>query len=308
MSCGWGKFEKKEGDLTCSPSRIILFREDIELYKHRYIDKEDSDTKSMELGTVIHKMVLEPEKFHEDYLVLPEKTLTNDLDGKALEALCKAHGLKVSGTKAEKLARLREVTEIEKQYDELLLEIPPGKISLPPSVIKKATDIKDKIYGHPKVGEWVRLSEKEKRGWYTDNGLIMRFQIDGFFNYKKIGVIWDLKTTKDWSKKWFERNLFENGTHLQIAAYRRALKQIENIEIDAFMVIAVNPAPPHQVRYYQIDLPTIQAGEIELDIYLKEYKERLIANDFSPRTEDKEIQTISLRSWDWEKIASMETA
>lgn len=305
----WGNYEPKGGEIFCSPSRLILFREDPELYKLRYIDKEDSDSKSMELGTLIHKAVLEPDTFQDEYMILPEKTETNDLDSKQLEALCKANGLKVSGTKAEKLARLREANiEIEVQFDEIMAAMADsGKILVPHPTLKKALAIKEKIYSHPKVGPWVQLSQKEKRGWFEINDVIMRFQIDGFFEHNGVGVVWDLKTTKDWEKRRFERNLFDNGFHIQLEIYRKAIKAIENKEINAFMIIAVETTAPYRVRYYQLDAASLDAAALEIDIYLQEYKERLQANDFSARKEDLDIQTVSLQSWDWNKVNALET-
>ncbi len=308
-NAGWGSYEPKGGEIFCSPSRLILFREDPELYKYRYIDKEDKDTKLMELGTLIHKAVLEPGTFQDDYMILPEKTEANDLDTKALKALCEEYGLKVSGTKAEKLERLREAgVTIEPQFDELMAAMADsGKILVPHHTLKKALAIKEKIYSHPKVGPWVQLSQKEKRGWFEINDVIMRFQIDGFFEHNGVGVVWDLKTTKDWEKRRFERNLFENGFHIQLELYRKAIKAIENKEINAFMIIAVETTAPFRVRYYQLDAASLDAAALEIDVYLKEYKERLQANDFSARKEDIEIQTVSLQSWNWDAVNSLET-
>lgn len=274
----------------------------------RYVDKTEKPSSSMDLGTLIHKAVLEPETFQDQYFVMPGRTDSNDLDSKQLEALCKEHSLKASGTKAEKLSRLREAgIDIEPQYEEIIGSISSDKIIVPPATIKKALAIKDKIYSHEKVGPWVSLSQKEKRGWFEIDGVIMRFQIDGFFEHNGIGVVWDLKTTKDWHSDRFSRSISKNGFHLQLACYREALRKIENKEFNAFMIIAVETSEPFRVRYYQIDEASLDAGRKELDIYLQDYKYRLQNNDFSPRKEDTKINLVSLTSWDWEKINSLES-
>ena len=254
----------------------------------------------MDFGSLVHHMVLRPESFNEKYLVLPEKTPQNDLGSKELEAICKELGLKVSGTKAEKIARIREVTELEKQYDEIIAEIPEGITVVPPSQIQSAKAISEKIRGNPRVGPWIEQSEKEKSGFYTEkNGLIVRFQIDSFFEHKNVGVIADLKITRDWHPKSFEYNLHKSGIAIQLAFYRRALRAIEGKDFSAFLIIAVEPKSPHRVRFYQIDNACLDKSDEEIDVLLEEYKERLISNDWSERTREKEIKQVTFKSWEW---------
>jgi hypothetical protein len=82
---GWGSISNRENYIICSPSALIAFREDPEIYKMKYIDKEDYSTDSMEFGTLVHLRVLEPEKFFSEYMVLPPKTDQNDYDAELLK-------------------------------------------------------------------------------------------------------------------------------------------------------------------------------------------------------------------------------
>lgn len=303
----WGTYEPKAGDILCSFSRLLAFRESPELYKAKYIDKTIEQTKSMSDGTVIHECVLERELFNQKYILPPEETNQNNLDKKALEALCVQMGLKKSGNKDELILRIREMNpDFPIQIDEFV--VPEGKMSIPPKLMKSCLAIYDKVYSHPKVGEWLKLSKKENFGYFTDpkTGVVIRFKIDGFFDYKNVHVITDFKTTIYWDKRRFEQKMFDEGIHIQMAVYKRALKIIEVKDVNAFLVIAVEPNTPHRTRYYQIDQATVEAGELELDHYLKEYKDRIERNDFSPRKEDDEIQTASLQAWSWDKISSIE--
>lgn len=295
---GWGKYQKKDGDITCSPSRLITFREDPVLYKAQYIDKVTENTKSMDFGTAVHSYVLEPQKFAEKYQILPEKTAENDLDSKQLEALCVELGLKKTGTKAEKIARIREVAPLAKQYDELLAEMPQDRISLPPDTLNACKTISERIMAHPKVGQWVSLADKEKRGWFThESGIVMRFQIDCPFEYKDAGVICDLKVHREWNSKWFDNWLYDSGTYIQLACYREAMKKIEGKVFRHFLVISVEPTFPYRVRYREIDEASIDKGLEDMNKYLYEFKERTINNDWSERAEDLEIKTVGLRAY-----------
>lgn len=309
MTKGWGRFEPKGGEIFASPSRLILFRESPLLYKAKYIDKVVEDTPSMDFGTLVHKTVLEPESFEKEYLVLPEKTKENDLDSKQLEALCKELGLKVSGTKAEKVLRIREaLPDFPKQYDELLAEIPKDLKVVPPKQVESAKLIAERISNHKQVGTWIKLAEKEKRGFFEFDGVIIRFQIDAFFEHKGAAVLTELKITKDWDSRNFEYNLFKNGFHIQLAIYREALKAIEGKEINAFLIVAVEPKLPHRIRFHQLDIAAIDAGLTEFKHYLKEYKKALQENDFSERPETQEINIVSLKQWDWDRISNIEVS
>jgi hypothetical protein len=72
--------------------------------------------------------------------------------------------------------------------DEILAQ---GKKAIPPSVMKKLEDINNKIMSHPKVGEWLRLCEKEKKGYWQDpeTGIVMPFLADGFLNIKALEFV-----------------------------------------------------------------------------------------------------------------------
>ena len=50
----WGSIPDRENHIVCSPSALLAFRQDPEIYKMRYIDKEEYTTDSMEFGTLVH--------------------------------------------------------------------------------------------------------------------------------------------------------------------------------------------------------------------------------------------------------------
>ena len=101
-------------------------------------------------------------------------------------------------------------------------------------------------------------------------------------------------------------NLFDNGYHLQAAAYLMGISEIEGKSFSNFLFIAIEPKAPHRVRFYQLDQAAIEAGMLELNHYLHEFKERWINKDFGPRMIDTQIQETSLASFAWEKLGDME--
>lgn len=305
---GWGQIPNRENHIICSPSALISLRKDPEIYKMRYIDKVDDTTEAMAFGSLVHLRVLQPDIFFEQYAVLPPKTVENDFDSEALKAMCKELGEKVTGTKRELAERIRTHKPEFKIYEELVDEVTAqGKKALPPATIKKLDEINAKIMAHEKVGEWIRVADKEKKGYWTHpSGVVMSFVADAFFMFKGIGICIDLKITTHFEPNRFMRNLYDSGYHMQAAAYCQAISDIEGQSFDNFLFVAIEPAAPHRVRFLQLDSAAIEAGKVELNKYMNEFKARTEQNDWSPRSIDTQIQQVSLASWDWEKIQEVE--
>ena len=100
----------------------------------------------------------------------------------------------------------------------------------------------------------------------------------------------------------------ETTSSVTISVYREALKAIEGKEINAFLIVAVEPKFPHRIRFHQLDIAAIDAGLTEFKHYLKEYKKALQENDFSERPETQEINIVSLKQWDWGAISNIEVS
>lgn len=308
--CGWGEIPNRQDYIVCSPSALISFREDPEIYKMRYVDKEDEKTSSMEFGSLVHLRVLQPEKFESEYAIFPEKTPDNDFDSERLKSMCKEFGEKVTGTKRELAERLRVHIPGFKIYEEIIDEMSScGKKLLPHATMKKLNIIHDKIYSHHQVGEWMRLGESEKKGYWQDpeTGIVMPFVADRFFKYKNIGIIIDLKITTYFEDRRFQNSNYDEGRAIQAASYLKAISEIEGHPFDNFLFVAIEPNAPHRIRYYQLDHAAIEAGEVEMKYYLKEFKERWTNKDWSPRSEDIKIKTTSLNEWNWTAINELET-
>jgi exodeoxyribonuclease VIII len=308
MEHGWGQIPNRENYIVCSPSALMALRKDPEIYKMRYIDKVDDTTEAMAFGTLVHKRVLEPELFANEYAILPEKNAANDYDSERLKAMCKEFGEKVTGTKRELAERIRNHLPDFVIWEELLDEVTAkGLKSLPISTFKKLNQIYEKIMAHEKVGEWIRVADKEKKGYWTHpSGVVMSFVADAFFMFKGVGICIDLKITTHFEPNRFMRNLYESGYHMQAAAYCQAISDIEGQSFDNFLFVTIEPAAPHRVRFLQLDSAAIEAGKVELNKYIHEFKQRSEQNDWSPRSIDTQIQQVSLASWDWEKIQEVE--
>jgi hypothetical protein len=308
INAAWGEIPDRENHIVCSPSALMAFRKDPEIYKLRYIDKKDEPTASMEFGSMVHKYVLEPDLFAEQYYIQPLKTAEVDYDSERLKAMCKEFGEKVTGTKRELAARLRNHIPDFQIYEEIIDSLSCGnKKPVSPDIAQKLVDIRIKIMSHEKVGSWIHLAEKEKKGYLThSSGVVMPFVADAFLMHKNVGICMDLKITTHFEPNKFMRNIFESGYHMQAAAYCEAISAIEGQTFENFLFITIEPVAPHRIRYLQLDSAALDAGKLELNKYMIEFRKRFEHKNWGPRQKDNEIQQVSLASWDWEKISEVE--
>ena len=185
-------------------SKIVCLMKCPEFYKHRYIDKADEKSDSMEFGTLIHMALLEPEKFSQTYCAPPEGA---DLTLAELKEKCRTLGLPISGTKKELLERIRTLQDLPKTYDELIEDmLASGKVPLAPATWKKVEAIKESLMRHEQIGKFLEFAEKEKRGFFThSSGTVFNFAVDAYVKYKDVGIIMDFKVTKDWEPHRYRR-------------------------------------------------------------------------------------------------------
>ena len=302
MNNNWGEIPNRENFIVTSPSKLVCLRESAELYKYRYIDKQDEKTAPMKFGTLCHMAVLEPAKFADLYTRLPEITQENDLSLTELKEKAKELGLTVSGTKKELCARIRTVKPLETQIDEISEAIQKsGKQVLPPTLIAEIDAVVAKIKDHPILSKWLAEAQTEQRGYYQDpkTGVLVSFVVDAIVNYKGTNIIFDLKFTSDWQPKWFDRSNYEKGRHLLAACYCEGLKAITKTNWEKFVFVAIEPSAPYRIRLYDVDAGMLEAGKSELDYWLNDYYLRVNTNNWS---EDQSIKETTLTSWDWEKI------
>lgn len=305
MFNGLGPIPDRTGLICASPSRLKLLRECPELYKYRYVDGNKDETDSQELGTLVHMRTFEREKFDAKYAQLPEKTESNSLGLESLKDLCEKYGLKKSGTKAELVKRIRENNDLEPQFEELLEVLREGgRETLPPALMDKVIKISDKITSHPSLIKLLNGAQKEARAHYTDDksGVVVEFQTDAYNVLGGIGIVLDLKVTKDWEPKFFERSNFKEARHMLAACYLKGMTKATGQLFNRFVHIAVEPKAPFRVRIYDMDEAALDAGETELDVWLADYKKRVTLGDYSPRNGEDKIITTTLTSWDWNNI------
>jgi len=121
-------------------------------------------------------------------------------------------------------------------------------------------------------------------------GVLCRGRIDAIYKT----MIVDLKTTRDASRREFERAIFGYGYHRQIAFYSRGLAA-HGIAADLNTIAAFEKRAPYLAAPYAIDDEALRAGDAQITPALERYAECLATNQWPGYSPD--IQTISLPKW-----------
>ena len=245
-----------------SKSKLDLINKSPAHYWARYLDPErvrPEPTKAMILGSAFHTLVLEEDKFQDEYVVSPTFNRRTK-DGKAeYEAFQEAHKGKVALTSedADLLFRMQE-----------------------------------SVFKHPAASKLLQIKggkAEQTFMWDDENtGLQCKCRPDWHLPNEKLVI--DLKTTEDASPNGFSRSIDRYRYHVQAAWYLRGCPKSE-----AFLFIAVEKTPPFAVVCYQADYEMVQAGERAMDVNLH-LLQACMESDKWP-SYSTTIETLSLPRW-----------
>lgn len=186
---------------------------------------EDEQTPAQAFGSLVHCLVLEPEKFNRRYEIVPFEMS------------------KKGGEWAKFKAEHQHKTLIETHHHEAAL------------------CIKGAIEKHPEAGRLLTPSHgiAEKPMWARDpiTGVLVKIKPD--FHNTKLGAFIDVKTTGDASYERFARDVFNLRYHVQDAFYTDVAAWA-GTPVRAFVFIAVEKQPPYEVAVYVLDDDSRELG------------------------------------------------
>jgi hypothetical protein len=118
------------------------------------------------------------------------------------------------------------------------------------------------------------------------------------------GAIVDLKTARDASPREFERSIFQYRYFQQAAMYLEGAHAL-GIDIEHYVIVAVEKTPPYGVAVYRLTEPVIDEGRKLLRPLLELY-ERLEEIPMAQWPCYPEIVTdIAIPNWGWRQIAEV---
>lgn len=226
--------------------------------------KENSkeQTAAMLLGSVFHKLVLEPESFAAEYAVCPA---------------------------ADRRTKVGRET-----YQAFADSLHDGVEAITDDIYKTAQAMAESVKKHPIAARLLHGGQAETSYFWEENGVRCKCRPD--YLRTDIKCIIDLKTTQNASPDSFIKSAYDYRYHVQSAWYLRGLKAC-GIDVENFIFIAVEKDAPYAVCAYAADDLMFQLGEQEAMENLKVYAECQNTGIWYGYEKEPEIHSLSLPDW-----------
>ena len=200
-------------------------------------DPPPSRQKAFDIGTAVHTAVLEPHLLEETVAAKPPG------DGRTKRV-------------KDAIAKMRAEN--------------PDIILLSEAEVRQVTEIASSVHDHPTAGPFVESSVREVSLLWRDfdSGVLCKGRADGW--NEDIGVVVDLKTTRDASYNSFKRDVYRLGYHIQNAFYCLGFAELGQTDV-AYVIVAVEKEPPYATVVYELDPLWLSVAETVIDSLLGLY-------------------------------------
>lgn len=224
---------------------------------HYYFQAKREPTRAMAIGTAVHTALLEPERFHDEYVLLKH---VKDRRASEYKEAIKTHNeeLVLVSTEADNVAGMQESVYAHRQAKELLTAEGYREVSL--------------FVNDPVTGVLVRCRYD----------LLL---IDG--------TIVDVKKTQDARPEEFSKSIMNYRYHVQAALYSDALEWATGKQTEAFKFIAVEEKAPNATMVYKVDYTAMEEGRKEYRRNLDTYAE-CVKSGHWPAYENNDDDVIGL--------------
>lgn len=249
-----------------SHSSLQTFRQSVERYAAERVFRtmeREPPTPAMQLGSLVHFMVLEIEALESRYVVKPEGIDRRTKSGK------------------EQWERFEATAR--------------GKTIISANDLNLASAMRDGISRN----EYARaaleadgISEASLRWTCPETGCPLKCRLDRLCHS---GLVIDVKSTDDFSPDAWARTVYKYKYHCQAALYTEGVRQVLGLEAP-FLFIAVSKTAPHECAAFLLDDRALQLGRDENLCTLRELAQRRASGDWSGRWSEQ-IHTISLPNY-----------
>lgn len=218
-----------------SKSDLDLIHRSPAHYKYRKANPQEQ-TPAMLLGSVTHKLVLEPEDFASEFAVMP------DCD-----------------------RRTKEGKERWKQFSD---ELDDRVTVVSQEIMMQASAMADAVKSHPFASRLLRCGAAEQSFYWMEGDTRCKCRPDYL---REDGIIVDLKTTQNASPADFPKSAYNYRYHVQAWWYLHGLRTI-GFPAREFVFIAVEKEPPYAVCVFVADDAVLKLGEQEALADLETYR------------------------------------
>lgn len=206
-----------------------------------YMAHPDEGSVAKDRGTTTHVACLEPDRFIATYVAAPKIDKRTNV-GKA------------------------EWRDFQAQHE--------GKTIVPQEEYDLAGAMAAAVWKHPTAAEILRGGVKEaSTAWRDpDTGAPCKMRTDHLGSMGEWSFIVDLKTSRNASRRSFERDVYNFGYHQQAAMYLDGATAVRP-RSRKYAFVVVESEPPHCVAVYELDEEAINLGRDEYKAHLRAYVE-----------------------------------
>lgn len=229
---------------------------------YKYVKENPTEqTAAMLLGSVVHTLVLEPEKFADEYVVAP-----------ALD---------------------KRTKKGKEEWNEFIGSI-DGKTVVDRKIYETAELAASSVRNHPIAARLLQGGQAETSYFWEENGIKCKCRPD--YLRMDIKCVIDLKTTQNASPDSFIKSAYDYRYHVQAAWYLRGLKAC-GIEAENFIFIAVEKEPPYTVCVYTADELMINLGTAIANENFKTLCECMRSDNWYGYENEPIIHSLSIPDW-----------
>jgi hypothetical protein len=301
--------------LRLSPSRLMRCYESPLHYYWKYeLGIEEESTKAQREGQIIHKLILEKERFDSEYVTDPEvpEGFTCLRTVEDIKDVLRENKEKLGGTKPELTTRVLQI--IKEQglkmlcWDEFLADHQAGKEFISRATWDRWHLMRDRVLKHKFVARYLEVGKKEVELEHDDIfGVRMRGRIDWLVDLPELPYVICIDLKKCPSARFlrFRRTVEDDGLHIQAAVYTEMIKKIYGRDC-LFVWQAIEEKAPFPTESYSANDAVIEAGEADARRCIAEIK-RGLATGHWPGYSDGTVQPMDLSNYTYDRIAEQES-
>lgn len=201
------------------------------------------DSTTFNFGSCVHKLILEPEDFDKEFVVMPS------FDGRTKKG------------KANKEAFFSENT------DKTIIQSEDYE-----AAVKMAKNVQ------AIAGGLLQNGIVESSYFVDDDGLLIKCRPDYYI--QRLGLVVDFKTTADISEFGIKKSIANYRYDWSAVFYMKVLRLL-NLSAERFLFVFVEKTAPHMVKIREIDNESLIKAELEVNEMLDKYRKYKISGNAS---------------------------
>lgn len=213
------------------------------------------------IGSALHKLVLEPDDFENEFVVMPECDRRTK-EGKAIYSA--------------------------------MMEKSAGKSLLTVQQFYNISAIAKSVLNHPLAGKLLKGGKSEQSYFWSDEktGLLCKCRPD----YLKGKYCIDFKTTQSAKPENFMKSAYNFRYHVQAYWYLTGLKAC-GLDVEEFIFVAVEKEPPYAVCVYAAGEEFLKLGEKDAENDLEVFRHCKESGIWYGYDEEPTVHTLEPPAW-----------